>query len=59
MDTIVYNIYRLMWVISIILLIFYKRGNILFDVVLIILFIMLGLIASFRAYDRIQTWEEE
>ena len=48
-----------MWVISIILLIFYKRGNILFDVVLIILFIMLGLIASFRAYDRIQTWEEE
>jgi len=59
MDSIIYNIYRLMWVISIILLIFYKRGNILFDVVLIILFIMLGLIASFRAYDRIQTWEEE
>lgn len=58
MDTIVYNIYRLMWVISIILLIFYKRGSALLDVVLIVLFIILGLIASFRAYDRIQSWEE-
>ena len=58
MDTIVFNIYRLMWVISIILLIFYKRGSALLDVVLIVLFIILGLIASFRAYDRIQSWEE-
>ena len=58
MDTIVYNIYRLMWVVSFILLIFYKRGNVLLDVVLIALFITLGIIASFRAYDRIQSWEE-
>jgi len=58
MDTIVYNIYRLMWVVSFILLIFYKRGNALLDVVLIVLFITLGIIASFRAYDRIQSWEE-
>ena len=58
MDRIVYTVYRLMWVISIILLFFYKRGNALLDVVLIVLFIVLGAIASFRAYDRIQTWEE-
>ena len=58
MDTIVYNIYRLIWLVSFILLIFNKRGNALLDVVLIVLFITLGIIASFRAYDRIQSWEE-
>ena len=58
MDSMVYNIYRLMWVVSFILLIFYKRGNVVLDAVLIVLFIVLGLIASFRAYDRIQSWED-
>ena len=48
-----------MWLLSIILLLFYKRGNVVLDICLIILFIVLGLIASLRAYNRIQTWEEE